>query len=222
MPSKLFKFRNYCFTAFEKPEIILTSPFIQYIIFQEEEAPSTGRRHWQGYIELTRPCDFNQVHQLLGCNCHLEPRKGTQLQAIEYCRKLETKIGGAFEFGKPKMQGNRSDLDGIYDAIFDGMTSRDILIEFQATAIKYISCINSALKSFHNLNLIDDYIELKRKHQNVCDEIEELKRKYNKTEVGGNTKRQLLEEISNKIQFQYEIEKEILVLKDIIRGGKRE
>lgn len=75
--------------------------FITYGIEHGEK----GTLHFQGYCELTSRLSFRRITEYFD-NCHIEPRRGTQQQAIDYCRK-----GGVFDtFGEPKIQGDRSDL----------------------------------------------------------------------------------------------------------------
>lgn len=125
---------------------------VSYIVYQREECPTTGRKHYQGYIELTRSCELKTVLSLFKCKCHLEPRKGSQAQAIEYCTKEDTKIEEPVKCGKPKMQGSRSDLDSINDAILCGKTPAQILIEFGGNALRHIGHIKSACTEIWGLD----------------------------------------------------------------------
>lgn len=84
----------------------------RYIICGLERCPDTGRLHWQGYLETTRACDLSTIRKILACDwCHLEPRRGTQLQAMDYCKKTDTGVLGddgdkiLFEWGKPGASG---------------------------------------------------------------------------------------------------------------------
>lgn len=81
------------------------------------ETGEQGTFHWQGYAELRSPC---RRSTLLGLRFrwHIEPRMGTQKQAIDYCKKDANYIS----HGKRRKQGHRGDLDrirGIADE--DGM-----------------------------------------------------------------------------------------------------
>lgn len=69
---------------------------IRYICYGEEEAPTTGQKHLQGYVEFTKAFSYQRIKELmrLGNTIHLEERAGTQAQAIGYC------MGGP-EWGKP-------------------------------------------------------------------------------------------------------------------------
>jgi len=71
---------------------------VRYVIYGMEEAPETGTPHAQGYLELSRSQRLATVKVLLGGRVHLEARRGTQEEAIEYCKK----DGEFYEFGTPK------------------------------------------------------------------------------------------------------------------------
>lgn len=88
---------------------------LRYIICGAEVCPETGRHHWQGYAEVTRAMGIKGIKEVLGSNdVHLEPRRGSQQQAIDYCRKLDSGLldesGGKvlYEWGTPARDGVRT------------------------------------------------------------------------------------------------------------------
>lgn len=84
-----------------------------------QEIGKEGTPHLQGYAELVGQRQFTAVKKLLGPRFHIERRRGTQTQAIEYCKKSATVI---VEKGEKKSCGSRSDLDAVRElAIEDGM-----------------------------------------------------------------------------------------------------
>lgn len=155
--------RNWCFTSYKMPNILDTG-YIQYYIYQEEECPSTKRRHWQGYIEFKDKQSIRGIKLLFNdMTIHLEPRKGTQEQAIAYCSKLDTRIKEPVIFGVPKKQGKRSDIEEIMQDIEEGATMKEILIHHRGNALRMIHCIERAMISQHDLSMLDQYILIKRK-----------------------------------------------------------
>lgn len=73
--------------------------------------------HLQGYLELPRKRTLNSVKQLGGLDrVHLESRRGTQQQAIDYCRKE----GDFREFGTKQHPGRRRDLERVRAALDNG------------------------------------------------------------------------------------------------------
>jgi len=113
-------YRNYCFTINNwKEEDLVTLKGIksEYYIFGIEVGEK-GTPHLQGYIELGSPKRLTTLAKEFDGRAHLEPRKGTQEQAIVYCKKE----GQYTEFGKPKEQGSRKDLDQVRQmALAEGM-----------------------------------------------------------------------------------------------------
>lgn len=92
--------------------------FITYGIEYGEK----GTHHFQGYCELKSRVAFDRVAKYFG-GCHIEPRHGSQQQAIDYCRK-----GGNFiTIGKPKIQGNRSDLQHIKSMLDNNSSIKTLL-----------------------------------------------------------------------------------------------
>jgi hypothetical protein len=109
---------------------------VTYICFGREIAPGTGTPHLQGYVEFRRKFRIGGIKQLNGFGrMHLERRKGTQEEAIEYCRK-----DGEFEeYGTRTVtqQGRRSDLEAIKRKLDDGMSMADIADQHFGDFIRY-------------------------------------------------------------------------------------
>ncbi|AJC52525.1 replication-associated protein [Bromus-associated circular DNA virus 2] len=117
MPSAV-RWVNVCFTSFSE-EPPTKGDKISYLIYQRERGNDTHREHWQGYAESINPkgwCIRTWQCELSSHNAHIECRKGTQSQAIEYCRKEETRLSGPFEFGEAKASKKRKgdDTDNVY------------------------------------------------------------------------------------------------------------
>lgn len=111
----------------------------QYVIYGKEVGDS-GTPHLQGYIEFKGSTEFSAVKNKLQCqHVHLEPRHGTQEQAIEYCKKQ----GDWVEFGVAKEQGKRNDLVQLANAVKEGNTLREIAAEHPEEWIKYHKGITS-------------------------------------------------------------------------------
>lgn len=85
--------RNWCFTSFSLDlncvQLHAELPAnMKYLILGEEKCPTTGRLHGQGYVEFRTPVRMTQVKKILGDpSVHLEIRKGSRQQAIDYCKK---------------------------------------------------------------------------------------------------------------------------------------
>lgn len=86
-----------------------------YLIFQLERASTL---HFQGYVEFNKLKRLNQLkrsHPTL----HFERRKGSQQEAIDYCKKGDTAMLGPWEHGTPASlaQGARNDLSAGVETI---------------------------------------------------------------------------------------------------------
>lgn len=120
------QYRNFVFTLNNYTELellALTNLFpgtFSYIILGKEVGES-GTPHIQGYAELKFRKTFKSLKALIP-RAHIEPRRGSQQEAIDYCKKE-----GVYEhFGSPRRQGNRTDLSTIRSVIDGGGCVRDI------------------------------------------------------------------------------------------------
>lgn len=136
-----FMARNYCFTIHDRnwdgPKL---RDEVKYLIAQLEKGEETEKEHWQGYIELYKTARFKKTKEILGANAHIEARKGTRLQAYNYCTKEDTRVTPweKIEIGEfNKTQGQRTDLQEIGENIRDGIPLRSIAEESPSHFIKY-------------------------------------------------------------------------------------
>lgn len=138
------RLRNWCFTLHVQENkdygsLINPTDTIRYAVWQLESCPTTSRLHIQGYIEFTNSVRLAHVKRLLGDGVHLEGRKGTRDQAAEYCKKTESRVAGPWELGDygGNMQGKRTDLDLVAEAIQSGQRIADIVEEYPVQYIKF-------------------------------------------------------------------------------------
>lgn len=138
--------RNYCFThhlvedaSESHSQFVPKHPKLRCAVWQLERCPETQRRHYQGYLEYTAPMRFSAVKEHLGFSVHLEQRRGSRQQAIDYCRKDESKIDGPWIIGDigPLKPGKRTDLHEVAASIQDGGTISTIVEEYPVAYIKY-------------------------------------------------------------------------------------
>lgn len=135
---------------------------ISYIVFQEEIGES-GTRHLQGYIEFTRRIRLRGIKQINTTfnKMHIENRRGTQQQAIDYCKK--TGIGGRIdgteirELGERRRQGRHengaNDMTKVGQMVLDGKGIKEIEESYPSAVIRYG-------------NGIMNMIERRREHRN--------------------------------------------------------
>jgi len=83
-----------------------------------------GTHHLQGYIEMGRPVRFTHFNLP---RAHFEHARGTPDECVAYCTKLDTRVGGPYQYGKvSKGQGARNDLIAIRDTIKSGGSVLDL------------------------------------------------------------------------------------------------
>jgi len=101
----VFTLNNY--TEVDKSQLLCFN--CKYMLFAEEVAPTTGTPHLQGYCELNERIRFAKLISLLPEGIHIEPRKGTQAQAISYIKTPKDKptpnSEQIHEVGEPRTQG---------------------------------------------------------------------------------------------------------------------
>jgi len=91
--------RNYVFTLnnWSADDLkcyseLVNKKLCSYLIFAKEIGQNETP-HLQGYIEFVNPKRFNEVKKLLSDRVHIEPRYGTQNEAIDYVKGVNVKDG---------------------------------------------------------------------------------------------------------------------------------
>lgn len=110
---------RWCFTINnpEKDDFIAALPAgVRYIIWQKERG-ADGTGHLQGYIAFANARAMSGVKKIVGDRAHVEVCKGDEPSNIAYCSKVETRVGGPWEFGVRAAPGKRTDLAEAAEAI---------------------------------------------------------------------------------------------------------
>lgn len=123
------RLRNFCFTVnnYTQQDVDLLYNYnkFEYVIFGFEVGEQ-GTPHLQGYAELDKQYQFTLIKSELCQGMHIETRRGSQKQAIEYCKKE----GNFVEKGTPKRSGQRKDLERVKEIIFEeNGTMMDVINE---------------------------------------------------------------------------------------------
>lgn len=125
--------RNYCGTSFDL-EAPVKGEFVKYLIYQKEKCPESGKEHWQFYAEFSKMFRMKAAMVELGVvKGHLEKRRGTQEQARDYCKKLESAVGECVELGELAKQGKRNDLDEIFEDMKLGKKADEVMMDNTST-----------------------------------------------------------------------------------------
>ncbi len=146
-------FRNVLFTINNYSEMVVYNKEKMVYLVYQEEIGEKGTPHLQGYMELFKLTRMNAVKTLLGGDAHLEARRGTQKDAIDYCKKERTRKEGTtfHEFGTAKAQGKRNDIVAMRDQVLAGKRERDIMMDddLVPTLAKY----QKLYHKFSNMNM---------------------------------------------------------------------
>lgn len=101
----------------EKEKLYIDDTLCQFFCYQLERCPTSGRLHYQGYLECKSKSSLDRVKTRILKNpkAHVEIAKGTAQQNIDYCSKSETCVLDTFKmYGEPRpSQGHRTDLDDM-------------------------------------------------------------------------------------------------------------
>lgn len=161
---KLTQAHNYCFTLnnwveddlfnlqqLADPLFGVSDKRLTYLVFGFEYTKS-GIPHLQGYVEFNHSIRFDVAKNLISQRAHLKPRRGTGLQASNYCKKgkqsksewkkfreagpnfgLEAEF---YEFGNLKIEpskAHRTDVQLFLELVREGATDLELMeIDFGA------------------------------------------------------------------------------------------
>ncbi len=98
--------------SFEAALLALPAEAFDYLVWQREVCPDSGREHVQGYVKLPRLLRRNQVTDLVGPANYLVAR-GSPLSNKTYCTKEDSRKRGCEPHERgviPPPQGARNDL----------------------------------------------------------------------------------------------------------------
>lgn len=101
---------------------------IKYLCFQTERAPESGRLHLQAYVQFGHPVRMTGVKKCFGSSVHCEVQRGTVHEAIDYCKKPESRVFGPFEFGVPSnmVEGRARDMENALAMARAGASASEI------------------------------------------------------------------------------------------------
>lgn len=96
------------------------------------ETAETGQLHWQCYAESKFALSYTGWKEAIQDNtAHIENRKGTRTQAIQYCQKEDSRIGGdgnSFALGNvPTSPRKRTDLNEPFTRALGARTYQEAL-----------------------------------------------------------------------------------------------
>lgn len=91
------RFRFTDFPRAEKGEKIeFDGKWMQYLVYQLEKCPDTGKLHYQGFLYMIRKMRYNTVLKRLGGHLALFHCDATAAENISYATKADTRVDGTY------------------------------------------------------------------------------------------------------------------------------
>ena len=135
-----FETKLWCFTSYNENPFMFDYEVCEYLGYERETCPKSGRLHWQGFVYLNDRVSLKKIDKVLiqlhpvekeiYKPVHREPMRGSFKQNVKYC----SKDGNFVEFGEKPSQGQRVDLLLLRDEINQGTSVKKIR---QRTPVKY-------------------------------------------------------------------------------------
>lgn len=154
--------KNWCFTLFSADCQVAARALaknwqnsldVNYAIAGLETCPDTGRKHLQGYLQLSKKRAMRTVTLLftnvdISYKPHIEAQRAQDVKdAIQYCRKDGDVL---VEVGEPNLgkQRARNDLKRVREAIVEGKSLNDLYRdepESYGTLVRYFKGIQRSI-----------------------------------------------------------------------------
>jgi len=144
----------WCFTSNNPVSVpFFDDSIMTYLVYQLEEGEQ-GTRHHQGYVEFSARKSMAQCKALLKLpTAHVERRRGSGVQASDYCMK-EGRIEPTVIHGTlAPAPGNRTDLNDFIRAVADGLSKRDSFESFPDIHAKYPRFVATAYENLRTSRL---------------------------------------------------------------------
>lgn len=169
--------RSFCFTISnwaEFPPVI--PPHCDYLVCQQELAPSTGTPHIQGYCHLDTAVSMKKLKSLSTDwhKAHIESARGTPSENTTYCTKAESRVPSTepYIYGTEPSQGKRTDMQEILSMIESGSTLDQVAHAYPGQWVRYMAGIQDLYQRF-SPPLVFDLPELRPWQQRLIDIISE-------------------------------------------------
>lgn len=143
--------RSWTFTIFDYDDntikqLRVLATMVNRMVVNEEECPTTKRKHLQGAITFPDNNRKDAVQKLLGDDkCHVEAAFAAEA-AARYCAKVD---GVNVICVDNRRQGKRSDLESMREAVAARMPAH----EFAATAATSLQAVLSYSRVFETIHL---------------------------------------------------------------------
>lgn len=118
---------------------------IEYVYIGDETCPTTGKKHFQGYVYFKSEHTLKAVCKMFKGR-HIEICNGTAGENLIYCSKEKL----LWEYGIRPAQGTRNDIKQLHDLIREKKSDEEIFNNFPNAFIKYHKGIDRARTIFEN------------------------------------------------------------------------
>jgi len=121
-------------SEYERAEVEKRLGKYKAVVGQLEEAPTTGYRHWQLYLEAKTAVRFSTLRKLFPKG-HYKPARETRIQCVRYCTREDKRApsGIVLELGEMSYtvrQGKRTDIDSYHDQIMlEGKSADQVMFD---------------------------------------------------------------------------------------------
>lgn len=132
------RIRGWCFTSFADEKPVWNKERMAYLLYAPEICPTSGKKHWQGYVYYKDKVSMKMSQKLLATGeHHHDPAMGTAQDSYNYIvgpyekdEKTKPYNPDFEEFGTMPQQGKRRDLNEIKDKLLKQETTiNNILTE---------------------------------------------------------------------------------------------
>lgn len=109
---------------FDTLDFLQNEEVVSYFIYQIEQCPTSGRLHYQGYVQFKKEKRLTALKKI-NKRANWGETNGSAESNKKYCSKNDSRIKGPWEKGQLSRSGDRKDLDNLRDDILQGRTTVD-------------------------------------------------------------------------------------------------
>jgi len=136
---------------------------MNYLVYQHEICPDTGREHLQGYVEFHEKITAKKAKIWFDKTTHIDIRKGNQEQAIEYASRESKRMPDTrvVEYGNKSLgQGSRSDLLQVANTIESLRDINKVATAYPNMYIKYHKGMEKLCEIYNSNKVIRNNISV--------------------------------------------------------------
>lgn len=158
----------WVFTCFDAQAPVFDPNTMDFISYQQERCPHTGKLHWQGYLEIPRKLVLKSVKKIIGNSVHLQIRRGTQEEAIAYTMKDESAIAGTRrQYGTKHAPDAPSQYKDCIADVKKGKQLMELAVNHTAVMCRNFSGIQRTVNLLNLAREQDDYKDGKIKFRQL-------------------------------------------------------